>query len=50
MSLLECANRVLAVVEQFRLRPVAFPEPPAPITPDDLRVVCYQVVLTPDSD
>ena len=45
MSLLECANRVLAVVEQFRLRPVALPAPPSPITTGDLGVVCYQVVL-----
>ena len=46
MSLLECAHRVLAVVEQFRLRPVALPDPSPTITEDDLGVVCYQVVLT----
>ena len=48
MSLHDCANRVLEVVERFRLRPVALPEAPAPITPEDLGVVCYQVVLPAD--
>ena len=46
MSLPDCANRILGVVERFRLRPVTLPEPPAPIAPDDLGVVCYQVVLS----
>ena len=45
MSLPDCANRILGVVERFRLRPVTLPEAPAPITPDDLGVVYYQVVL-----
>ena len=45
MSLLECADRVRDVVERFRLRPVALPEQPSPITEDDLGVVCYQVVV-----
>ena len=48
MSLHDCAGRVLRVVERFRLRPVTLPEAPAPITPDDLGVVCYQVVLPAD--
>ena len=45
MSLVECADRIVAVVAQFRLRPVALPRPSPPITADDLGVVCYQVVL-----
>ena len=45
ISLHDCANRILGVVERFRLRPVTLSETPAPITPDDLGVVCYQVVL-----
>ncbi len=45
MSLHDCANRLLGVVERFRLRPVSLPEAPAPITPEDLGVVCYQLVL-----
>ena len=45
MSLPECANRIRDIVAQFRLRPVELPAAPSPITPDDLGVVCYQVVL-----
>lgn len=45
LSLPECAQRILEIVEEFRLRPVALPEAPSPITPDDLGVVCYQVVI-----
>ena len=45
MSLPECADRILGIVEQFRLRPVELPDAPSPITPDDLGVVCYQVIL-----
>ena len=45
MSLPECANRVRDIVEQFRLRSVDLPSAPSPITPDDLGVVCYQVVV-----
>ena len=48
MSLHDCANRILEVIQRFRLRPVALPEAPAPITPDDLGVVCYQAVLPTD--
>ena len=36
MSLPECANRILGIVDQFRLRPVELPEAPSPIKPDDL--------------
>ena len=45
MSLLDCANRIRDIVEQLRLRPIALPEAPSPITTGDLGVVCYQVVL-----
>ena len=45
MSLPECADRIRDIVEQFRLRPVEMPVAPPPITPEDLGVVCYQVVL-----
>ena len=41
-------NRILDVVQRIRLRPVALPEAPVPITPNDLGVVCYQVVLPAD--
>ena len=45
MSITECATRILEIVRDFGLEPVDPPTPPQPITPDDLGVVCYQVVL-----
>ena len=45
MSVTDCAHRIIEVVARFGLRPVPAPEVPAPITEDDLGVVCYQVVL-----
>ena len=45
MSITECATRILEIVKDFGLEPVDPPTPPQPITPDDLGVVCYQVVL-----
>ena len=45
MSLLDCADRIRGIVEHPRLRPIALPEAPSPITTGDLGVVCYQVVL-----
>ena len=45
ISRYKCAERILEVVKDFRLRPVPLPAKPPRITPDDLGVVCYQVVL-----
>ncbi len=45
MSVTDCARRIIDVVAQFGLRPVPIPRAPAPITEDDLGVVCYQVML-----
>ena len=45
VGLVECAERIVAEVERFRLRPVTLPEPSPPITAEDLGVVCYQVVV-----
>ncbi len=45
ISLADCARRIIESVERFGLRPVAPPAAPPPITPDDLGVVCYQVLL-----
>ena len=45
MSITECTTRILEIVKDFGLEPVDPPTPPQPITPDDLGVVCYQVVL-----
>ena len=45
VSLSDCAQQIVETVERYGLRPVEPPEPPAPITEDDLGVVCYQVVL-----
>ncbi len=49
MSLANCAGGILEIVERFRLRPVPAPPPASPITPDDLGVVCYQVVMPASS-
>ena len=45
MSVTDCAHRIIEVVGRFGLRPVEAPQAPAPITEEDLGVVCYQVVL-----
>ena len=45
MNLVDCARRIVEVVEHYGLRPVDPPEPAQPITGDDLGVVCYQIVL-----
>ena len=45
MSVADCARRIAGVAARFGLRPVPTPPAPAPITPEDLGVVCYQVVL-----
>ena len=42
----ECASRIVKLVEELRLTAVSPPSPPTPIQPDDLGVVCYQVVLS----
>ena len=45
MSVRECASRIVKLVEELRLSAVSPPSPPIPIQPDDLGVVCYQVVV-----
>lgn len=45
MNLVDCAQRIVEVVEHYGLRPVDPPELTQPITEDDLGVVCYQIVL-----
>ena len=45
MSVRECASRIVKLVEEHRLSAVSPPSPPTPIQPDDLGVVCYQVML-----
>ena len=45
MSLADCAQRIVEVVEHYGLRPVDPPEPTQPIIENHLGVVCYQVVL-----
>ncbi len=45
MTIAETAARILEIVKDFGLAPVAPPTPPTPITADDLGVVCYQVIL-----
>lgn len=45
LNVVECANRIVAVVESFGLRPVEPAPMPEPIGKEDLGVVCYQVVL-----
>ena len=47
MTITETAARILKIVKDFGLAPVDPPTPPKPITPDDLGVVCYQVVIPP---
>ena len=47
MTITETAARILEIVKDFGLAPVDPPTPPKPITPDDLGVVCYQVVIPP---
>ena len=44
-SPLDCARRIVEVVERYGLRPVDPPDTPQSITEEDLAVVCYQVVL-----
>lgn len=45
LGLLEAADAIVGVVSEFGLRPEAGPaEPPSPIAPADLGVVCFQVV------
>ncbi len=43
----EAARRIVAVVEEFGLRPVPPPPLPRRITADDLGVVCWMGVLPP---
>ncbi|MYA00906.1 MAG: hypothetical protein F4Y35_03895 [Chloroflexi bacterium] len=45
MSVGECASRIVKLIEELRLTAVSPPSPPTPIQPDDIGVVCYQVVL-----
>lgn len=45
ISVPECADRIVAVVQRFGLNPVNPPAPAPEITAADLGVVCYQVVL-----
>lgn len=45
ISVPECADRIVAVVQRFGLNPVKMPAPAPEITAADLGVVCYQVVL-----
>ncbi|MYE24095.1 MAG: hypothetical protein F4Y01_09145 [Gammaproteobacteria bacterium] len=45
MSVSECASRIVKLVDELRLTAVSPPSPPTPIQPDDIGVVCYQVVL-----
>lgn len=50
MSVGECASRIVTLVEELRLTAVSPPSPPTPIQPDDIGVVCYQVVLPATSE
>lgn len=45
MTITETTTRILEIVKEFGLAPVDPPTPPKPITPNDLGVVCYQVIL-----
>lgn len=45
LSIRECAQEILQIVQSFGLAPVVPPPVPKPITREDLGVVCYQVVL-----
>ena len=47
MSVRDCANQIVGVVDKFGLAPVELPEPTSEITVDDIGVVCYQVVEAP---
>ena len=50
MSVRECATRIMKLVEELRLSAFSPPSAPTPIQPDDLGVVCYQVVLPSYTD
>ena len=45
MSVRDCADRIVKIVDQFGLRPVRPLPAPDPIEADDLGVVCYQIAL-----
>jgi superfamily II DNA or RNA helicase len=46
ISMVQAADEIAKVVDDFGLRPVSTDiQPPAPITEEDLGVVCYQIVL-----
>jgi superfamily II DNA or RNA helicase len=45
ISVRECASRIVKLVEELRLSAVSPPPPPTPIQPDDIGVVCYQLVV-----
>lgn len=47
MTITQCANKILETVNDFGLAPVKPPEPPKPITKNDIGVLCYQIV-TPE--
>ena len=51
LGVAEAAHEILELVQQHGLRPLETPdEPESEITPADVGVVCYQVVLPPDAD
>ena len=45
ISVVECAEKIVEVVRSFGLQPVGETPAPAPISKEDLGVVCFQVVL-----
>ena len=45
MSVSECASQIVKLVDELRLTAVSPPSLPTPIQPNDLGVVCYQVIL-----
>jgi hypothetical protein len=47
ITLDQAAAQIVAVVEELGLRGVEPPVPPAPVTIDDLGVVCWMAVLPP---
>ncbi len=51
LSVSEAAEEIASAVQRHGLRPMQVPdEPESEITPDDVGVVCYQIVLPPGSD
>ena len=45
IGLADCAAGIAGVTERFGLRPVKEPAPREPVAPDDIGVLCWQVVL-----